>query len=134
MDKIMAKIDPFKRYQKGLQMVDLFPDRRDGVCSCGCGRELTGRKTRWHSRKCMKFALSFFLIIKGDNYAIREALFNKDQGMCCECGVYSDNWQADHIIPVALGGGGCTIDNFQTLCPKCHSEKTASQASQYLNT
>ncbi len=37
-------------------------------------------------------------------------------------------WDADHILPVAQGGGGCDLDNFQTLCVWCHREKTASAA------
>lgn len=31
-----------------------------------------------------------------------------------------DFWQADHKLAVALGGGLCGIDNFQTLCTTCH--------------
>ncbi len=40
----------------------------------------------------------------------------------------SNLWQADHIHPVAHGGGGCGLDNIQTLCTKCHKAKTADQA------
>ena len=29
-------------------------------------------------------------------------------------------WQADHIIPVAEGGGEASLDNFRTLCVPCH--------------
>lgn len=38
-------------------------------------------------------------------------------------------WQADHVLPVENGGGLCDLDNFQTLCIKCHKFKTAGQAS-----
>lgn len=34
-----------------------------------------------------------------------------------------DFWQADHIIPVALGGGGCGLENLRTLCVPCHLGK-----------
>ena len=37
-------------------------------------------------------------------------------------------WQADHISPVAEGGGGCGLENIQTLCSICHKAKTADQA------
>lgn len=37
-------------------------------------------------------------------------------------------WQADHILPVEHGGGGCGLDNFQTLCIPCHKRKTRQQA------
>ncbi len=37
-------------------------------------------------------------------------------------------WQADHIHPVAEGGGSCGLENIQTLCSSCHKRKTADQA------
>ena len=40
---------------------------------------------------------------------------------CLEC----DYWQADHILPVAEGGGCCSLDNFRTLCTPCHAKETA---------
>jgi len=33
-------------------------------------------------------------------------------------------WDADHILPVKFGGGCCSLQNIQTLCIKCHKEKT----------
>ena len=34
-------------------------------------------------------------------------------------------WDADHILPVAEGGGQCDIDNIRTLCLLCHRDATA---------
>lgn len=34
-------------------------------------------------------------------------------------------WDADHILPVAEGGGECDLDNLRTLCLPCHREVTA---------
>jgi 5-methylcytosine-specific restriction endonuclease McrA len=34
-------------------------------------------------------------------------------------------WDADHIVPVAEGGGECDLDNMRTLCLKCHRVRTA---------
>lgn len=34
-------------------------------------------------------------------------------------------WEADHVIPVAEGGGGCAVDNLRTLCIPCHRDVTA---------
>lgn len=36
-------------------------------------------------------------------------------------------WDADHITPVAEGGGACDLDNYQTLCLPCHRAKTTEQ-------
>lgn len=34
-------------------------------------------------------------------------------------------WDADHILPVAEGGGQCDLDNLRTLCLLCHRGATA---------
>lgn len=36
-------------------------------------------------------------------------------------------WDADHIRPVALGGGECGLGDIQTLCLRCHARKSAVQ-------
>ena len=33
-------------------------------------------------------------------------------------------WDADHVVPVAEGGGLCDLDNLRTLCLPCHREAT----------
>jgi 5-methylcytosine-specific restriction enzyme A len=35
-------------------------------------------------------------------------------------------WDADHVLPVAEGGGQCDLGNLRTLCLPCHREVTAS--------
>jgi len=35
-----------------------------------------------------------------------------------------DFWEADHIVAVAEGGGGCGLENLQTLCVPCHAQET----------
>ena len=35
-----------------------------------------------------------------------------------------DFWQADHILAVAEGGGGCGLENLRTLCTPCHKSET----------
>jgi 5-methylcytosine-specific restriction endonuclease McrA len=37
-------------------------------------------------------------------------------------------WEADHILEVVRGGGGCGLENFQTLCCECHKAKTGKLA------
>lgn len=34
-------------------------------------------------------------------------------------------WDADHIVPVAEGGGECDLSNLRTLCWRCHKRETA---------
>lgn len=33
-------------------------------------------------------------------------------------------WDADHILPVAEGGGECDLENLRTLCLRCHRSAT----------
>ena len=40
----------------------------------------------------------------------------------------SGHWQADHIIPVAEGGGECGLENYRTLCTPCHKRETRALA------
>ena len=35
-----------------------------------------------------------------------------------------DFWQADHIQAVSEGGGGCGLENLQTLCVPCRAQET----------
>ena len=87
---------------------------------------------------------------------LRDKVFARDQGVCAKCGAdtialrrdmrkmdYAARrqflklwklregsrkslWDADHILPVAEGGGQCDLTNMQTLCLLCHREATAS--------
>ena len=38
-------------------------------------------------------------------------------------------WHADHVVPVHLGGGGCALDNIQTLCVAGHADKTSIECA-----
>lgn len=122
-------IDKYERYQRNFSMGELYPNPKDGTCSCGCGVLLTGRRTRWATKDCAGNVIEEYFIIQGRTDSIRFALWKREEGFCQNCGVKEHEWHADHIIPVHLGGGGCTIDNFQTLCVHCHKIKSANEAA-----
>jgi 5-methylcytosine-specific restriction endonuclease McrA len=48
----------------------------------------------------------------------------RDKGICRLCGVNvvksRRKWEADHIVPVADGGGECGLENYRLLCRPCH--------------
>jgi len=115
-------INSKKRYQTGLTIGQLFPTK-EGICACGCNRTLPTHKRKWFSSDCRDAAYIKFAIIKGDVSVIRTQIFLRDLGFCKNCGVLSDDWQADHIIPVIDGGGACDLSNLQTLCIDCHKAK-----------
>ncbi len=39
-------------------------------------------------------------------------------------------WEADHIVPVADGGGECGLDNYRLLCRSCHVSVTVAWRRQ----
>lgn len=39
-------------------------------------------------------------------------------------------WDADHVTPVCMGGGLTDLDNYRTMCVRCHKSVTASLAKQ----
>jgi 5-methylcytosine-specific restriction endonuclease McrA len=39
-------------------------------------------------------------------------------------------WDADHILPVVEGGGGCGLNNLRTLCQPCHKRATRELAAR----
>ena len=87
---------------------------------------------------------------------LREKVFARDRGVCAECGAdtvalrrdmrkldYAARrqflklwklregsrkslWDADHIVPVAEGGGQCDLNSMRTLCLLCHRNATAA--------
>jgi len=78
------------------------------------------RKT-WHPRCVTTYEE------QQDGSARRKAIFRRDRGLCAQCGTIWENlygnWQADHIIPLAVGGS-FELTNVQTLCCSCHFAKS----------
>lgn len=129
-------VNHFKRKQT-VGMNVMWPTLEKGVCSCGCGTELTGKQKRWASKECQDFAVSVHQIIGGDPLFVDRFLELYTGNRCCaSCGKedkdcpeskWRDNFsfiQKDHIIPVHKGGGGCWLDNYQFLCDDCHKLKS----------
>jgi 5-methylcytosine-specific restriction enzyme A len=94
--------------------------------------------------------------LRTDPGYLREQVFTRDHGVCAICGVDTEAlrknvrkldyrarrqflrewkmkesarrslWEADHIVPVAEGGGECDLANMRTLCLNCHRRATAA--------
>jgi 5-methylcytosine-specific restriction enzyme A len=94
--------------------------------------------------------------LRSDSGYVREQILARDKGVCALCSVdcvrewnrirrvrgrarelalrdwgvrlrqRSSLWDADHIVPVAEGGGECDLANIRTLCLKCHRQVTAA--------
>jgi 5-methylcytosine-specific restriction endonuclease McrA len=92
--------------------------------------------------------------LRTDPGYLREQVFTRDRGVCAKCGADTialrrdmrkldfaarrqflrkwklregsrkSLWDADHIVPVAEGGGQCDLSNMRTLCVLCHRKAT----------
>lgn len=127
-------------------MTTLFPNE-DNKCACGCGKELSGRRTRWASDQCQKIPSIIYGILRGELRTIYRIVAHRDGEVCRECGKtaaelyelddrklnYNNPLELDHIVPVHKGGGGMWLDNYQILCYKCHRDKTKGDAKKPKN-
>ena len=75
--------------------------------------ECVNRRGRKNWRRVKRLAA-----ISGQNRWLQSRGFN-GQGL----------WEADHIVPVAEGGGLCDLSGYQTLCIPCHRKKSAAMVS-----
>jgi 5-methylcytosine-specific restriction protein A len=90
--------------------------------------------------------------LRTDAGYLRAQVFARDHGVCAQCGLDTEGlrkdkrkfdyrarrqfekdwggrrnlWDADHIVPVAEGGGECDLSNMRTLCLLCHRAATAN--------
>ena len=92
--------------------------------------------------------------LRTDPGYLREAVFARDRGVCAKCNTDTTSlrrdmkkldyaarkkflkdwglkeghrkslWDADHVVPVAEGGGECDLANMRTLCLRCHRVET----------
>lgn len=124
---------PYSRTQN-VSILDLFP-KNGKICGCGCGQEITGRKSRWATEDCQSYAVAVRFIIYGAGHTIKWYLRKYHGWVCQKCGGNDKGhemgangtvaWiKIDHIIPVKLGGGACWLSNYQLLCHDCHVGKT----------
>jgi len=127
---------------------EALPKGANGRCLCRwCNLEVpSGRQTF-----CSDFCVEEWRL-RSNPAHLRERVFERDHGVCAVCHTdcvaqYShirrlrgsarlkaaavwglkgrkSLWDADHILPVAEGGGECDLSNMQTLCLKCHRMHT----------
>ena len=97
--------------------------------------------------------------LRTDPGYLRAEVLARDHGVCAQCGVDTEAlrrnkrkldwasrkqfekdwgrrrhlWDADHIVPVAEGGGECDLANMRTLCLKCHRAATAALRRRLAN-
>ena len=127
-----------------------LPKGENGRVLCRwCNLEVpAGRQTF-----CSEYCVNEWRLRTDPGY-VRERVFARDRGVCALCAVDAHHawfdlkrargghrlkllahwglksvnrktlWDADHIVPVVEGGGGCDLDNLRTLCLRCHRQVT----------
>jgi hypothetical protein len=95
--------------------------------------------------------------IRSSPWYVRREVKKRDKGICQLCGVNvvkahrewtrakppagdraarrawrqaRPRWEADHIVPVADGGGECGLENYRLLCRGCHVRVTVAWRAQ----
>lgn len=64
--------------------------------------------------------------------SLADKLYRLQKGKCACCGKpLGDNYQIDHIMPIALGGTN-TDNNIQLLRAKCNRQKSASHPVDFM--
>jgi 5-methylcytosine-specific restriction endonuclease McrA len=135
--QIFILADTLQRTQ-AIRFDELYPYRTDGKCRCGCKNDLPSYRPVWYSRHHANMAVHQWRLLIGDPSTVRRALFRRDKGKCNRCGILVLKWrksrrgrvykrvawEAHHKLAVVLGGGFCTLDDYETLCPKCHQKET----------
>ena len=121
------------------------------LCRWCSGEIAAGRRRSFCSAACVHEWK-----LRADPGYLREKVLERDRGVCAECGIdtialrreirkfdfarrrlflktwgISDKirksfWDADHIVPVAEGGGQCDLANMRTLCLLCHRKATTA--------
>lgn len=60
-------------------------------------------------------------------HRVRLHVLNRDKWTCQSCGKRGGRFHVDHIVPLKDRGAQYDPGNLQTLCRRCHSDKTATE-------
>lgn len=114
-----AECSDWWRSHSDFEWIKMQMEKRDkGVCAA-CGLDTHKLRARIHGIK-LRFQqrwrhshLTRWLLARGWEISGRKRW-----------------WDADHVVPVIEGGGGCTVDGYRTLCIPCHKRATAQLAAR----
>ncbi|MBV9502664.1 MAG: HNH endonuclease [Acidobacteriaceae bacterium] len=132
----------------GVANREALPKGLNGRCLCRwCNLEVPAARQTFCSEWCVEEWK-----LRSDPGHLRQRVFERDRGVCASCHLdciaemrrlkrlrgaarvqaiedwslrgRRSLWDADHIVPVAEGGGECDLSNMRTLCLKCHRART----------
>jgi 5-methylcytosine-specific restriction endonuclease McrA len=134
----------------GIATRDALPRGENQRALCRwCNLEVPSRRFTFCSEWCVHEWR-----LRTDPGYLRDQVYRRDRAICALCHIDADAayrdlrrsrgrgrhvllerwslkrmsrrslWDADHILPVAEGGGECDLDNLRTLCLVCHRQQT----------
>jgi len=119
--------EPICRWCRGL----VQPPRRT-FCSDACVHEWKIRSSPWYVRQQIKkrdkgiCQLCGFNVVKAHREWTRSKPTAGNREARRAWRLARPRWEADHIVPVADGGGECGLENYRLLCRSCHVSVTLS--------
>ena len=109
---------------------------RRTFCSDACVHEWKIRSSPWYVRREVKkrdkgiCRLCGFDVLKAHREWGRRKPPATDRAARRTWRAERPRWEADHIVPVADGGGECGLENYRLLCRPCHVKVTLAWRSQ----
>jgi 5-methylcytosine-specific restriction endonuclease McrA len=103
---------------------------RRTFCSENCVHEWKVRSSPWYVRQQLKKRDRGICRICGLDVAKAHREWRKQQPPVTDRAARRawrearPRWEADHIVPVADGGGECGLENYRLLCRPCHRAVT----------
>ena len=107
----------------------VVPPRRT-FCGDVCVHEWKIRSSPWYVRREVKkrdkgiCRLCGLNVVKAHREWTRAKPLTPDRAARRRWRAARPRWEADHIIPVADGGGECGLQNYRLLCRPCHVRVT----------
>lgn len=105
---------------------------RRTFCGDACVHEWKIRSSPWYVRQQIKkrdkgiCQLCGFNVVKAHREWTRSKPPAGDRAVRRAWRAARPRWEADHIVPVADGGGECGLENYRLLCRPCHVSVTLS--------
>jgi len=118
--------EPICRWCRG----PVTPPRRT-FCGDQCVHEWKIRSSPWYVRQQIKkrdkgtCQRCGFNVVKAHREWTRGKPPAGDRGARKAWRAARPRWEADHIVPVADGGGECGLENYRLLCRACHVAVTS---------
>jgi 5-methylcytosine-specific restriction protein A len=107
----------------------VLPPRRT-FCGDACVHEWKIRSSPWYVRREIKkrdkgiCQICGLNVLKAHREWGRRKPAASDRAARRQWRAERPRWEADHIVPVADGGGECGLENYRLLCRPCHVQVT----------